>query len=496
MEALVRLTDTGLDRTELHWKESYDSLRNKENELQNIKGFTKKTSCRASRHQLNYYAAAVAMTPNCSTNSAESSYALVAHSILSQLGLNPEAEQSVQISPSANTITGALANLAASCIVSRLKSVAKAKFIFGTFDKGHRAGVSHFAKIISFYNRDLMRTELFKLDIDPAGNSNVDAAEAVKKSMTGKELLPEKKLSGQATDNGGGGTLESFAEMLRNLEVTNPLFYFIVNCVLHNLSLALSVPVEAVFGLGGHDKSNGLQLMHSIFDLAKYYSQEVWVDLIIDAMEYLRGVGKLPIELEDGEPPNKMPQPVTTRWWWLGVSSGSTHKWWVVYHYIGKNTVNAVPAKSYANIVGSSIDALMKEELFYGHIIFLKCYTVFLINPHFNFLQEKGTQSKVAGFRCDAILVVVFFLHQDFNAVRNNGWSNHPKFELFNNHLNDPRWISCEEEQSKEEQEESTKHRVEQFIAIAKQVKRMRTVLQKQMEKETEVKNKIKKLMT
>ena len=65
-------------------------------------------------------------------------------------------------------------------------------------------------------------------------------------------------------------------------------------------------------------------------------------------------------------------------------------KYWKVYVRIAKATVNVFGSKSYRNIVASSIDSLMKEELFYGHTVFVKCYTKILITPHFKFLQSKG----------------------------------------------------------------------------------------------------------
>jgi hypothetical protein len=40
--------------------------------------------------------------------------------------------------------------------------------------------------------------------------------------------------------------------------------YFVANCTLHNLSLALAVPIEKVFGLGGKDRNNCMQMLHSI----------------------------------------------------------------------------------------------------------------------------------------------------------------------------------------------------------------------------------------
>ena len=140
------------------------------------------------------------------------------------------------------------------------------------------------------------------------------------------------------------------------MDITNEKFYFIANCTLHNLSLAVSVPVEKVFGLGGIDKNNFMQMLHSIYDLQKFYGGEVWCHIMRTEMDECG--------MENEDVPNKMPQPVTTRWWWLGISCGFGIKYWKVYVRIAKATVNVFNSKSYGHIVASNIDSLMKEELF------------------------------------------------------------------------------------------------------------------------------------
>ena len=60
--------------------------------------------------------------------------------------------------------------------------------------------------------------------MDPVGNSNEEAANAVQYSLMQKEIT--KKLLGQATDNGGGSTLEHFENELHKLGTTNQIHYF------------------------------------------------------------------------------------------------------------------------------------------------------------------------------------------------------------------------------------------------------------------------------
>ena len=63
-------------------------------------------------------------------------------------------------------------------------------------------------------------------------------------------------------------------------------------------------------------------------------------------------------EMENEDVPNKMPQSVTTRWWWLGISCGFGIKYWKVYVRIARATVNIFGSKSSGNIVASNIDSL------------------------------------------------------------------------------------------------------------------------------------------
>ena len=426
------------------YNECIKTYKEKSKLLRRIRASFKKQSYNGDRHTQNFLAAGVAMTPNCSANSAELFIACARQSLFYQFGLGTSTgEEITKSSMSSATVTNSLANLAASCLNKQLKLVDKADHIFLACDKGHRAGVDHFAKILSFFNHDEDRTEYFTLDLDPAGNADIEAARAVKHSMDQKEV--SKKLTGQTTDNGGGATLESFHKRLDELEMTEEE-YFVANCTLHNLSLALAVPVEKVFGLGGKDKNNCMQMLHSIFDLQKFYGREVWMHIMKTEMEE---------EGMDEEAPNKMPQPVTTRWWWLGISCDYAIKYWRVYARIAKATVSVFNSNSYGNIVASSIDALMKEELFYGHTVFLKCYTKFLINPHFEFLQSKGFRSKAAAFNSEAVLVRLFLMYQDFHSVLEEGWKNNPAFDSFNQHLASPRWMTVDQGRQQEKDDET-----------------------------------------
>ena len=55
--------------------------------------------------------------------------------------------------------------------------------------------------------------------------------------------------------------------------------------------------------------------------------------------------------MENEDVSNKIQQPITTRWWWLGISYGFGIKYWKVYVRIVRATVNIFESKLYGNIV-------------------------------------------------------------------------------------------------------------------------------------------------
>ena len=85
---------------------------------------------------------------------------------------------------------------------------------------------------------------------------------------------------------------------LSELKPINPKFCFISVCTLHLQQL--------FFGLGGRDKYNVIQLLHSMYDLERFFGQGVGKTM------YQEQVEKLGLKLA---PQNAMPSPVTTRWW-------------------------------------------------------------------------------------------------------------------------------------------------------------------------------------
>ena len=133
-------------------------------------------------------AAGVAMTSNISIDAAETMISCVRWSFFLQYDIDATGEEVSNSSPSSTTIKTALTNLAASCLNNRLRQMEGANNLYGTYNKGHRAKVDHFAKILSWWDRGARKTLYVTLDMDPAGNSSEEVAMAVKHSMVQEEV--------------------------------------------------------------------------------------------------------------------------------------------------------------------------------------------------------------------------------------------------------------------------------------------------------------------
>ena len=106
------------------------------------------------------------------------------------------------------------------------------------------------------------------LDVDASAGTSKACAEAVDHSLKKVDLPEERKiLSGQNTDAGGGGTGKSFRIELTKVQQVDELHYMDPTCGIHAHNLTLKNPVSQLFGEGGLNKRNALQLIHSAYNL-------------------------------------------------------------------------------------------------------------------------------------------------------------------------------------------------------------------------------------
>jgi hypothetical protein len=73
-------------------------------------------------------------------------------------------------------------------------------------DKGNKKGLSHFMKILSWWDKTEKKVQTFVLDIDASEGTSEGCAEAIQHSMKKvNKTTITLPLKGQTTDSGGGG---------------------------------------------------------------------------------------------------------------------------------------------------------------------------------------------------------------------------------------------------------------------------------------------------
>jgi len=157
--------------------------------------------------------------------------------------------------------------------------------LFVSSDHGHKKGLHHLIKVLSFWDKKWDEVRRFVVDTDASGGTSADTADGIKNSLK-KFDLPGRQiiLAGQHGDAGGGGTKES---LCRELKKRN-----------------LSAPTIKCFGNGGLESRNVLQLLFTCWNLIQQFEWDEFKTLWTSCT---------------GTPMQKrMDQPVLTRWEYVG----------------------------------------------------------------------------------------------------------------------------------------------------------------------------------
>lgn len=136
-------------------------------------------------------------------------------------------------------------------------------------DKGNKKGISHFIKILSSWNPDLFKVDTQALGIDGSGGTDVECAATIHSSMNKLKLVDDDAthlLSGDTTDNGGGGVFDNLAQALQQMSnlCIHIEDHLVGNCTVHSLQLQLANAIGSTFGKGGWYKMNEMQHLHSV----------------------------------------------------------------------------------------------------------------------------------------------------------------------------------------------------------------------------------------
>jgi hypothetical protein len=178
---------------------------------------------------------------------------------------------------------------------------------------------------------------------------------------------------GQTTSSGSGGVLYSLERFLKKLNLCSAPTYFVAPCTLHGVNLIYANLVKGVFGEGGLDYRNVMQLLHSLYDLVGRYERHelhlMWKSV-------------------NGRPPsNKISKGVFTRWWWVNVAAQHLKDNWNQWLALCKAALNSTTANTVAGKNASSTISLMAEEKLRCNLHFMVAFSKSYFVKHMTWLQ-------------------------------------------------------------------------------------------------------------
>lgn len=337
------------------------------------------------------------------------------------------------------------------------------KKIYLACDKGNKKGVGHFVKVLATLN-DLGIVVPELLDIDASGGTSSECAAAIRASMNKLKLNDEDNthlLYGQATDSGGGGTLESFHDRLKALGLcAADDLYLIAPCCVHALQIQLKNAVCKTFGEGALDRVNAMQLLHSVYRLQESLDMDEWRYILLKASQWVSNY--TPQDEDDLVEENnkkktaqekhedafireynkvykfhskfnkkaidvaakitgtllaKMQQPILTRWWTVGSASSYTFDYYLHIFHACQTVINMYKADSTPNIIASNLFAMMKDQETFIDMTLIRCFHKGHINPHFDWLQSADDASGALGFVSHHILIRFFLMNRDLGHI-------------------------------------------------------------------------------
>jgi len=344
----------------------------------------------------------------------------------------------------------------------------KTKRIYMASDKGNKKGIGHMAKVLCSWNTDDPNTIPFvdtrMLDIDAAGGTHKECAEGINASMNKLKAHDNDSthlLAGQATDSGGGGTLEGLADALHAIgNVCAPREEcLIASCSLHALQLQLGNAIKTTFGEGAPDKVNCMQLIHSAFRLQEPLNSDEWRHVLqkssdfvvsfdptsivtdqatIDSMsvadqnrnKFLIKHNKVlafhpafkkasadPDRLYKQTVLQKMQQPILTRWWTVGVGSSFVFDCCLALFHACQTVVNAHNSDRTPCMIASHLCSMMSDQENFIDVTLIRCFHKACMFPHFDWFQSCTDLSNTVGFQAHNAVGRCYLMNRNMSVI-------------------------------------------------------------------------------
>jgi hypothetical protein len=168
--------------------------------------------------------------------------------------------------PSAHSLHDMLISSAVDSLIEIGNQIPLADNVSMSCDKGNDKGLSHFVKILSWWDEVEKQVQTFVLDVDASKGTSEGCAEAIEHSM--KKLNHANALlvlTGQTTDSGGGVVSESLMSELNKRNLCTPTCP-VASYTLHAIQIALANPVKKTLGKGKLGGRTMMQMLHSACD--------------------------------------------------------------------------------------------------------------------------------------------------------------------------------------------------------------------------------------
>jgi hypothetical protein len=216
------------------------------------------------------YNAALIQAPRMTLYAAEQVLPLVVAAFLADAGIAFNPEALAKSCPSAKTLNSFIVDGSVDSILWLEEQFRDADAVFISCDKGNKKGIDHFPKVIRWWSKKERKLMSACIDADGSGGKSEQCAAAIWHSVK-KFCNAITLFCGQTTDSGGGGVLYSLERFLKKLNLCSVPTYFVAPCTLHGMNLIFANSVKGVFGEGGLDYRNVMQLLHSLYDLVGRY---------------------------------------------------------------------------------------------------------------------------------------------------------------------------------------------------------------------------------
>jgi hypothetical protein len=184
-------------------------LKNKESQIDELHQSVRKKKYTGTPLSKRLLASALASVPGLSLTGAELVIPLVVAAFLADSHLIDDKIDFKLFSKSfasARNLRDILISFAVDSLIEVGNQIHGAENVFLSCDKGNKKGLSHFVKILSWWDKTEKKVQTFVLDIDASEGTSEGCAEAIQHSMKKvNKTTITLPLKGQTTDSGGGG---------------------------------------------------------------------------------------------------------------------------------------------------------------------------------------------------------------------------------------------------------------------------------------------------